>query len=531
MLLIASDFIKSVWFVIFPIVDYTHGPIASDSTFCQISGFSLAVGFGSSDVAVLLISLHSALYIIRPRSGLYFYRWTALAVYITFPLLSSSLAFIDGGGKGYENIGFYCYLSNDRGWARLALSWFPRYVSLVVIMLMYIFIYFYVRTRMLLYQRKDSTVFQQKQPSGRTFTTPIIADRRLSALGFQDRPSGDASISGSVPTSREPNNCGLESGPVSPAFEAITWNLPAFGNPVSSLREPILEEEDQDPFSSAGSFINAPPPTHSPPHRNSMAAFPFAVPSTIPSNRSSFGKSTETSEALVTGTIDSKSRRISSLFARASHDEGTVFKFRRISSLFARVSHDEGTVSSFPTWMPGAILTNKPIDRAPVNVTNNRDKIRRQLRSLFVYPLIYLLIWTFPFINHVKGYDSPNASSQPWLLYCSLVSLAIQGAVDSAVFTAREKPWRHSRGVGFWDSVWSVLEEGDHVGRTREELIAEGRIARARRQNEMIDEVGGRETRRNERQWWDIEDMASEAGGDEDERMRNMMRNEDFTMR
>jgi hypothetical protein len=47
----------------------------------------------------------------------------------------------------------------------------------------------------------------------------------------------------------------------------------------------------------------------------------------------------------------------------------------------------------------------------------------------------------------------------------------------------------------------------------------------------MIDEVGGRDTRRNRRQWWDIEDMASEAGGDEDERMRNRTRNEDFTMR
>lgn len=66
MLLIVSDFIKSAWFVIFPIVVYTLGPIASESAFCQISGFSLAVGFESSDVAVLLIALHSALYIIRP---------------------------------------------------------------------------------------------------------------------------------------------------------------------------------------------------------------------------------------------------------------------------------------------------------------------------------------------------------------------------------------------------------------------------------------------------------------------------------
>jgi G protein-coupled receptor GPR1 len=182
--------------------------------------------------------------------------------------------------------------------------------------------------------------------------------------------------------------------------------------------------------------------------------------------------------------------------------------------------------------MPGTSLSINAADRTAANVTNNRDKIRRQLRSLFVYPLVYVLIWVFPFVSHVKGYDSPSSSPQPWLLGLSLVSLACQGAVDSTVFTAWEKPWQHARGVGFWVSVWSVLEEGgDHVGRTREELIVEGRIARARRQSEMIDEVGGRDTRRNRRQWWDIEDMASEAGGDEDERMRNRTRNEDFTMR
>lgn len=525
MLLIVSDFIKSAWFVIFPIVVYTLGPIASESAFCQISGFSLAVGFESSDVAVLLIALHSALYIIRPRSGLYPYRWIALAVYIMFPLLSASLAFIDGNGKGYENIGYYCYLSDDGSWTRLSLSWIPRYISFITILLMYIFIYLYVRTRILQYERKGSTVFQHNKNTDTTFTMPVGSDgsrlpgpnhRRVSVPVFKDRLSSGPSIGGNVPTSRELKNRVMDYSPVTPTFEAISWNLPSFGNSASALREPIAEE-DQDPFSSAGTSLDAPQPTHSPPRRNSMGVFPCAVSSTIPSSRSSFGKSTEASEP--------------------SLPQATESKFRRISSFFVRASHDEGTVSFPSRWMPGTTLTTiNTADRAAAaNVTNNRDKIRRQLRSLFVYPLVYVLIWIFPFVSHVKGDDSPNASPRPWLLALSLASLAIQGAVDSVVFTAREKPWQHARGVGFWGSVWSVLEEGgDRVGRTREEFIVEGRIARARRQSEMIDEVGGgvggRDMRRNKRQWWDVEDIASEAGGDDDERMRNRTTNEDWTM-
>jgi G protein-coupled receptor GPR1 len=521
MLLIVSDFIKSAWFVIFPIVDYTHGPIASESAFCQLSGFSLAVGVESSDVAVLLIALHSALYIIRPRAGLYPYRWIALAVYIMFPLLSTSLAFIDGNGKGYENIGYYCYLSNDGGWTRLSLSWIPRYISFVVILLMYVFIYLYVRTRILQYERKGSTVFQQDKNAHTTFTTPVVADcsrlsgpsyRRASAPVFKDRLSSGPSFGGSVPTGRELKNRSMDHSPTTPTFEAISWTLPSFGNSASALREPIAEE-DQDPFSPAGPSLDAPQPTHSPTRRNSTAVFPSTIPSTIPSSRSSFGKSTEASEA--------------------SLPQASSSKFRRISSFFIRASHDEGTLPFPSRWMPGATLTTiNAADRAAAaNVTNNRDKIRRQLRSLFVYPLVYVLIWIFPFVSHVKGDDSPSASPRPWLLALSLMSLAIQGAVDSVVFTAREKPWQHARGVGFWGSVWSVLEEGgDRVGRTREEFIVEGRIARARRQSEMIDEVGGRDMRRNKRQWWDVEDIASEAGGDDDERMRTRTRNEDWTM-
>ena len=39
MLLIQSDLSKALWYLLFPIVAFTHGPIASSSRFCQATGF------------------------------------------------------------------------------------------------------------------------------------------------------------------------------------------------------------------------------------------------------------------------------------------------------------------------------------------------------------------------------------------------------------------------------------------------------------------------------------------------------------
>jgi G protein-coupled receptor GPR1 len=48
MLLIQSDMFKALWFMIYPIVTYTHGPFPNDSRFCQVNGFFLSVGIEAS---------------------------------------------------------------------------------------------------------------------------------------------------------------------------------------------------------------------------------------------------------------------------------------------------------------------------------------------------------------------------------------------------------------------------------------------------------------------------------------------------
>ncbi|KAL2169086.1 hypothetical protein VTG60DRAFT_6508 [Thermothelomyces hinnuleus] len=181
-------------------------------------------------------------------------------------------------------------------------------------------------------------------------------------------------------------------------------------------------------------------------------------------------------------------------------------------------------------------------DPIPSKQLNNKRTLR-QLRALFVYPLAYIVVWLFPFVSHVLGYDDDSIryrgeGTPHWLFVVSTISLGVQGAVDCTLFLLRETPWRHvSAGGkgGFWAALgrrwsWNLRRAtswcgrgwgwkgspADGVGRTREEMLVDGRLARERREEEVAAErerrrgvamgpegPGGGGGRRR-REWWDV---------------------------
>jgi G protein-coupled receptor GPR1 len=166
-------------------------------------------------------------------------------------------------------------------------------------------------------------------------------------------------------------------------------------------------------------------------------------------------------------------------------------------------------------------------------MAKTREKIRHQLRLLFIYPLVYMVIWVMPFVSHVITSDEGDDNAPFGLLVTSLVSLCVQGAVNSVVFSMREKPWRHFRArgggsgsggrMGLWPLVRAATEPRrgrgrPAVGRTREEMMLDGRNARMRLEVE-IEERKRRDdeaaARRATRQWWDSVDV--EAGQTRDD--------------
>ena len=151
MYLIISDTFKALWYFVFPAVVFARGPVQSSSKFCQASGFLLALSIEASDMAILVIALHSILYVLHPNSsvgegGLYPYRKWIYLIWLGPPLLAASLAFVDDKAA-YVTAGTFCYLPKRPFWYRLALSWVPRYLIVGMILLMYFWIYMYVHVK------------------------------------------------------------------------------------------------------------------------------------------------------------------------------------------------------------------------------------------------------------------------------------------------------------------------------------------------------------------------------------------------
>ncbi|EJT72216.1 hypothetical protein GGTG_09082 [Gaeumannomyces tritici R3-111a-1] len=172
-LLLSGDFIKGICFVAYPIASLASAggpgaPIPADSVFCQLNGFILTVGTEASDVAVLLIALHTVLYIVRPLPrrrgggrGLYPFRRWAVATWILYPLINASVAFAGGGGAPYEDTGEFCYLTVREKWYRSYLAWIPRYVIFCLIVALYLGLFFFVRVSHWRYDREREKAWQQ----------------------------------------------------------------------------------------------------------------------------------------------------------------------------------------------------------------------------------------------------------------------------------------------------------------------------------------------------------------------------------
>lgn len=126
------------------------------------------------------------------------------------------------------------------------------------------------------------------------------------------------------------------------------------------------------------------------------------------------------------------------------------------SSNLARASR----ISQTSTTMPGpgrrasmvrramSIISLRGVEpeedpESPAAILRRRHRyIQRQMRFMMFYPVVYVLLWLFPFVLHVLQYTDRFAASPPRVLAAlSIVELTTFGLVNSVVFCMREKPW------------------------------------------------------------------------------------------
>lgn len=150
--LILYDWIKAICLLLYPVRVLVSSKAYYDVGFCRVVGFFTAFSIEGSDLAIISFAIHLALLIYRPNDkikrginyegGLYRYRYIVYPVEILLPIVLASLAFIND--LGYTPLTNWCYIPSRPIWYRLVLSWIPRYIIMVSIIIIYICIYQHV---------------------------------------------------------------------------------------------------------------------------------------------------------------------------------------------------------------------------------------------------------------------------------------------------------------------------------------------------------------------------------------------------
>jgi G protein-coupled receptor GPR1 len=433
--LIICDTWKSLWYFIFPLVIFTRGKVQSSSKFCQASGFFLSLGLELSDLSIFFIALHTILYVfkkpqIKGEGGLYPYRKYVYPLWICLPLLSAGLAFTNSQ-QGYITSGTFCYLPKRPYWYRLALAWIPRYLIFITIFVMYAVIWAYVNIKF----RGFKGVGNSQYASGsHSYSISDKGQNRTMSknFGFGAPPSRD------VREDRRKGSANSEPDPL-------------------QIKRPPWENV---------SFI-----TSKPLQDAGVAETDFAPDAEADIRRDTNCSSTETGRAA--------SRHLSLQSTSPTHLPSSR-KQSEVPTL--------NTTLTSSSIIEDSSVISTPLSGTPHTLKSTRAAIRRQLRLLFVYPLVYLLMWTFPFASHCLLYSDYYAAHPPfWLSIVTVASLSLQAGVDCIVFSWRERPWGRVEGDGGeWRGVLGGWNEGNERG--------EGK------------ETAGKETReKRDESWWEAE--------------------------
>ncbi|UNI16802.1 G protein-coupled receptor gpr1 [Purpureocillium takamizusanense] len=502
-LLIQSDMLKSLWFVIFAAAELTHGTVETATPFCQISGFFLTLGIEACDVAVILFALHKTMYIFRGGSGLYSYKRVAYAAFILIPFLLASLAFINK--PAFANEGPYCYLPTKPRWTRRVLSWIPRTTVLVGILAMYLSTYVYFklilgrfaktgtagRRRGVVRARQEAEASPRPQTTMSIPPTPPIAYHGL----IPPTPSCDGE---SVAKDRRPS------------IWTVVGIPPLYAGSSVSISQDSIRRD-------ASSEISTPYQARSRSFSNPyFSQFPSVLE--LPSLR---GNVSSTAQPAHPATPSSPAAAVRSIWGRP---------LTRTTAMTggSRASSPSNDMSMLNLGSRGAdsmtgIVVGGPTTLGVTSTAQARDKIRRSLRQLFIYPAVYTAVWIVPYVSFLMGADRRKAPFG--MVMASVTSMCLQGVADALVFCVMEKPWRHPRRADAPASSCWILRrlagatagapgayvygpEGSSaakVGRTREEMLVDSRIARRRRDEELAERRLQRcaAVRPARREWWD----------------------------
>lgn len=300
------------------------------------------------------------------------------------------------------NFQIYCTLPKRPFYYRLALSWIPRYMIFITVVCIYASIYVYVRSKFHGFDNLGSCT--RSMSAERESTAEYVTEQLRSQ---NDPESPRTLLSNGASASRKAS--------VVSAIFLINSSKPE----PDSQNIPEYEQID---------IITAPEAVDISKQGSGVSSSDFAACATA----SKALNSVESCHPEEETHIDEKLTRPS--IARTMSEARTIDTECTMDAdtTFQEDAKDHSTLSR-----------NKP---RPSQLARTRRAIRRQLRFMFIYPLVYIAMWTLPFVAHCFNYSDWWTAHEPFsLTVAATACLSLQAGADSLVFSWRERPWRRTR--------------------------------------------------------------------------------------
>lgn len=395
----------------------------------------------------------------RSEGGLVEYSKYVFACIMCIPLLTASLAFVNPD-RGYVVAGAFCALPIRPFWYRLALAWIPRYLIATTIVTLSIFIEVKVRKT----QREIAAI--QVSAIGLHNSASLLEEGIITPMRSQSLNGGSYRGRGSEETGA-PNEDHSKPRQHVRRTSVAPIKLPALdtcyevtpGSPTPGLTSPIDATPADSPTKAShgeDSYFSVLPSRR--PSLAHLIASPAAT-LTVPKRAERPTSMTRLSSSHSINSMYSADHSRSASDTRMSfqdvlslppppgmgpvvdpfaHRCGSTTVPRRSMSLADCARRTVSYCSSF-----GAHGEEPEVDAATLSLTRRHRHVQRQLRLLYVYPILYLLVWACPFILHCLQYSDKYAQTPPFpLVILTSTSVMSFGFVNSLVFCLREKPWQ-----------------------------------------------------------------------------------------
>jgi G protein-coupled receptor GPR1 len=360
------------------------------------------------------------------HDGLYRIRYYVLAAWVIIPLGIAAFAFINSG-PAFISQGGFCSLPIRPFWYRLALSWIPRYLNWLFVMGVAVRIYRHVGYEFKVFgDESDHSSSAGGIPgmSGGTQRSSRLAMGTMNTQTSHLEPADAAGVEKSAVRDEDvaPDQRG-----------SLVWDLKK-PSPPSSARTRDVRRQSVPTFTSV--FGGGPAARND--VLTEMETINRHISQSTPNSRR--GSKQDASGAQI-GVEDFAP--LPPLAPPRHYGSSSTINSRKSSTYD---SSQPSPLAPIEETKPSIASLSR--DNVATRALQLRRKaIQRQLRLLFIYPVVYLILWIMPFVAHALSYSDYYAQNPIYpVSVLNIFCQCIMGLVDVCIFCWREKPWRHVPG-------------------------------------------------------------------------------------